>query len=1141
MRAERRRFGAKLATVDTMKRAGASSIAAPETDARTIAEEAARRAGMGLGDWLDAVVAELAGQPRASGARREERARLRSIDKEQNALAANPSNILDSPIEPSSPANRSAPDSSFIQPRAKDHVPARPLVEALRGQIAALTSRLDRTPDQRPAPSDTEALRAGLASMTQSVVDLAPRNAAVALEGAVSELGQRLDAARRAGASDNLLTPVETLLREVLTTLRRHDPRAAVERLEGELRTLSKKVDSLLSGTISPETLERIQKQTEEIRDLLTAAARSPFPFQRLETQLGKLADRIELLTTSATPHTETHRLVESLSQARSQIERCVSASLLSAIERRLDRLAARVDEARAAETAKIDLRLSEARTDRIDGANTSIGRQEQDRPDGAELEAGRPDVPRAVNQQTSATDPATLVATLQDLTARPGEVVNRAAPSSALGPLEAGVSEIRSKLDCPPATAPDSTALATTLRELTNRLNETLRQEASFASIDPQLFGKLETTLGEVGAKLERQNRSADEIRALTGAIRELQARFDNESKRELDLDLMQHSLNQVSAKMDAVAGVEIALRSIELGIGALNQKFDLGDASRPDLRLVEQAADLLAERLGSADIAAGIERAIGELLQQLKAMRLNLQSSASNRSSDLDLAREILDLRAEQRNSDRRTSERLSEVQGTLEKLVGYIGRMESDATPAEDGVSRPLGAATDFATDANDDRLRDIPDRAPARPQPPAPKRLIDASNVLLEPGASAPKLMRDDNVEPAGALGRSGIDSHIAAARRAAQAALVESASKKPQRDSSLPSGADSPGSNLATERRRSFLVGRRRPVLLAIVVLATATTAAVLEWREGWPQALHRLQVSGAVRTADLGPRIKEDDGKAHSLGTIDYSPVGNVAPPAPRNSDHPRRPAPADLAAAMPASLAQSLRDEAAGGDPGAETELALRYIDGRTIAKDPATAARWLELAAVQGLPIAQYRLATLYEKGNGVARDTVLARSWYLKAANAGNARAMHNLGVLIAQDPHDGKPDYAEAAHWFRQAGELGVRDSQFNLGVLYGRGLGVPQDLGQSWLWLSLAARQGDADAAAKRDEVAAKLDANAQAAASKALAEFKTQTPSPEANEAPSPAGGWQSGTSERPPVPSAPPTARSLAAPGASG
>jgi localization factor PodJL len=59
-----------------------------------------------------------------------------------------------------------------------------------------------------------------------------------------------------------------------------------------------------------------------------------------------------------------------------------------------------------------------------------------------------------------------------------------------------------------------------------------------------------------------------------------------------------------------------------------------------------------------------------------------------------------------------------------------------------------------------------------------------------------------------------------------------------------------------------------------------------------------------------------------------------------------------------------------------------------------------------------------------------------------------------------------------------------------------------------------MWFSLAAQQGDADAAKKRDEVAAKMDAGALSAAAQALAGFKTSTPAPAANEAPAPPGGW---------------------------
>ena len=60
---------------------------------------------------------------------------------------------------------------------------------------------------------------------------------------------------------------------------------------------------------------------------------------------------------------------------------------------------------------------------------------------------------------------------------------------------------------------------------------------------------------------------------------------------------------------------------------------------------------------------------------------------------------------------------------------------------------------------------------------------------------------------------------------------------------------------------------------------------------------------------------------------------------------------------------------------------------------------------------------------------------------------------------------------------SAKWFQKASELGVRDSQFNLAILYARGNGVKQDLEESYKWFAIAARDGDRDAGAKRDEVA----------------------------------------------------------------
>jgi localization factor PodJL len=104
--------------------------------------------------------------------------------------------------------------------------------------------------------------------------------------------------------------------------------------------------------------------------------------------------------------------------------------------------------------------------------------------------------------------------------------------------------------------------------------------------------------------------------------------------------------------------------------------------------------------------------------------------------------------------------------------------------------------------------------------------------------------------------------------------------------------------------------------------------------------------------------------------------------------------------------------------------------------------------------------------------------------------------------------------GKPDYAAATPWFAKAAELGVRDSQYNLAVLLGRGLGAPMDLAQSYVWFSVAASQGDEDAGKTRDEVAQRLKPEDLAAAKTRAAGWRPKTLDAMANEVTPPAKGW---------------------------
>jgi len=91
---------------------------------------------------------------------------------------------------------------------------------------------------------------------------------------------------------------------------------------------------------------------------------------------------------------------------------------------------------------------------------------------------------------------------------------------------------------------------------------------------------------------------------------------------------------------------------------------------------------------------------------------------------------------------------------------------------------------------------------------------------------------------------------------------------------------------------------------------------------------------------------------------------------------------------------------------------------------------------------------------------------RDYSTALKEWRPLADQGYANAQYNLGVLYEKG--QGVPqDNAEAVRWWRLAAEQGVALAQANLGVMYYRGQGVPQINAEAARWWRLAAEQGDA--------------------------------------------------------------------------
>jgi localization factor PodJL len=267
--------------------------------------------------------------------------------------------------------------------------------------------------------------------------------------------------------------------------------------------------------------------------------------------------------------------------------------------------------------------------------------------------------------------------------------------------------------------------------------------------------------------------------------------------------------------------------------------------------------------------------------------------------------------------------------------------------------------------------------------------------------------------------------------------------------------------------------------------ISIVAFILLMAAAALYYL----QAARNIQPSSSVeqeaRAAGLSPAERGASGYAASTlraAQAALLPGGAASAPALLSSASEDRAG----AAAVPERAADDLKDlEAAAGhgDSEAQFRIGTRFLsDGAFSNGGAARAARWLEKAAGQGHLEAQFMLASLYERGAGVAKDETKAMSLYRNAANAGHIRAMHNLGVLLSA--RESLQDYSEAAVWFARAAQAGLTDSQYNLALLYERGLGVEQDLSRAYLWYRAAGRGGDKEAARQAERLKRALPAGA---------------------------------------------------------
>ena len=144
----------------------------------------------------------------------------------------------------------------------------------------------------------------------------------------------------------------------------------------------------------------------------------------------------------------------------------------------------------------------------------------------------------------------------------------------------------------------------------------------------------------------------------------------------------------------------------------------------------------------------------------------------------------------------------------------------------------------------------------------------------------------------------------------------------------------------------------------------------------------------------------------------------------------------------------------------------------------------------------ATQGNNNAQYDVGSMYQNGRGVKADRNKAVEWYEKSAAHGNKQSISRLGLMRANEDRYGKTltrakkgdfesqymlgnmytkgigvstDNSQAMEWYKKAAAQGYAKAEYNLGLIYYDGIGVRKNYTTALDWFTRAAEQDHAAA------------------------------------------------------------------------
>ena len=155
----------------------------------------------------------------------------------------------------------------------------------------------------------------------------------------------------------------------------------------------------------------------------------------------------------------------------------------------------------------------------------------------------------------------------------------------------------------------------------------------------------------------------------------------------------------------------------------------------------------------------------------------------------------------------------------------------------------------------------------------------------------------------------------------------------------------------------------------------------------------------------------------------------------------------------------------REFRSLAEAGHAKAQIQLGIMHEMGLGVKQDYTEASKWYQKAAIQGDKEGHRRLLEMRKRGLTTTFQPPIPESWQ---GNTTDPQSQYDIGIMYFKGIGIEK-NYALAYRWFYMAANQGHPRARNDLAFLLSWGLGVQQNKPEAYIWFLRAAEQGFADA------------------------------------------------------------------------